>query len=97
MNRWGDELDDHIGYSLWGSYWAKTARRYETLLSKAKIFQQIVNKVIFHKHGSKDFSSEAHKFILYHLMEGTPFDFPQILFNCFTTEVMKDKSIGNNI
>ena len=26
-----------------------------------------------------------------------PFDFPQILFNCFSTEVMKDKSIGKEI
>lgn len=30
-------------------------------------------------------------------MEGTPFDLPQILFNCFATEVTKEKSIGKDI
>ena len=30
-------------------------------------------------------------------MEGIPFDLPQILFTCFATEVMKDKSIGKDI
>lgn len=30
-------------------------------------------------------------------MEGTSFDLPQILFNCFGTKVMKNKSIGKNI
>ena len=62
--------------SLWGPNWAKTRRQYGTLLSKAKIFQQIVNKAIIHIQGSKDFLSNAHKFILYNLMEGTPFDLP---------------------
>lgn len=66
-------------------------------MSKAKIFQQIVNKAIIHIQGSKDFLSNAHKFILYNLMEGTPFDLPQILFNCFATKVMKDKNIGKDI
>lgn len=66
-------------------------------LSMAKIFQQIINKAIIHKQGSKDFLSSAHKFILYHLMEETPFDLPRILFNCFVTEVMKDKSIEKDI
>lgn len=66
-------------------------------MSKAKIFQQIVNKAIIHKKGSRDFLSNAHKFILYHLMEGIPFDLPQILFTCFATEVMKDKSIRKDI
>jgi len=46
------------------------------LLSKAKFFQQIVNKAIIHKQGSKDLSYNAQKFILYHLIEGTLFDLP---------------------
>ena len=35
--------------------------------------------------------------MLYYLMEGTPFDLPQILFNCFATEVMKDMIIRKDI
>jgi len=30
-------------------------------------------------------------------MEATPFDFPQVLFNYFATQVMKDKSIEKDI
>ena len=97
MNSWGDELEDHIWHSLWGPNWAKTLRRYGTLFNKAKIFQQIVNKAIIHKQGSKDFLSNTHKFILYHLMEGTPFDLPQILFNFFVSKVMMDKCIEKDI
>lgn len=41
--------------------------------------------------------SNTHKFLLYHLMEATPFDFPQVLFNYFATQVMKDKSIEKDI
>lgn len=66
-------------------------------MSKAEILSQIVNKTISNKQGSKDFLFNTHKFILYHISEGTPFDLPQILFNCFATEVMKNKSIGKDI
>jgi len=41
--------------------------------------------------------SNAPKFILFHLMEGTPFNLPQIFFYYFATEVMKDKSIRKDI
>lgn len=97
MNSSGDKLEDHIERSSWGPNWAKTSWCNGTLVSKAKIFQQIVNKAIIHKKGSRDFLSNAHKFILYHLMEGIPFDLPHILFTCFATEVMKDKSIRKDI
>lgn len=97
MNSWGNEIEEHIGHSLWGPNQASMPRKYGTLLSKANIFQQIVNKPIIQKQGSKDFLSNVHKFILYHMMKSTPFDFPQILFNCLPTKVMKDKSIAKEI
>ncbi|RDY10550.1 hypothetical protein CR513_04920, partial [Mucuna pruriens] len=49
------------------------------LFDKARIFQQMLNKAIFHKARSKDNLLVEHLFALFHMMTGQKFNLPSLL------------------
>ncbi|XP_029130721.1 uncharacterized protein LOC109815895 [Cajanus cajan] len=50
---------------------------YNKFEDKAKVYQQLLNKLILHKVGAKDSISDLHKFCLFQMMTGTAFNLPQ--------------------
>ncbi|ESW25130.1 hypothetical protein PHAVU_003G009800 [Phaseolus vulgaris] len=53
---------------------------YKMLCVKGKIWQQLCNKSLLPKHGSKNHVTEYGKFVIYHLLAGIPFNLPHLLF-----------------
>lgn len=53
------------------------------MTNKARVLHQILNKMIIHKFGSRDFVSGLHDFILVHLLSFMRINRPACLFFCF--------------
>ena len=53
---------------------------YNRLNDTAKVYQQVLNKSILHRHGGKDSVSDVHKYCLYHMLTGEPFNLPSIIY-----------------
>ena len=46
----------------------------------AKVWSNITQKSFMHKVGSKDFVSDQHKFVLFHMMDEVPFDLSHTIY-----------------
>lgn len=86
-NKWEQAYKDHVPRAIYKENTKKAQGKKfinHLLFNQAKIWKDVVNKSFLHKLGSKDSVSDLHKIVLFHLMEGIPFDFPHTIYLNFS-------------
>ena len=70
---WEKTYESHVWKALYGKNFkeadGKKKVRYNLLCEVAKIWSNITQKSLMHKMGSKEYVSNLHKFVLFHLMD----------------------------
>ena len=80
-SEWAKQYGNYVGKVLCKNKSTDSSKiEYKNLCEEAKIWQQVCNKSILHKAGSKDSVTDLHKFVIFHLMEGIPFNLPHTIY-----------------